>query len=171
MQKERENDYIGVPNHQRWMNGGKFDGGRLSPEEKDLRDFYKRLLSFSTQSAALMGDYSSIHAYNREKTDNYNDKVFSFVRWNGKERLLVVSNFDADQSYNFNLKLPAEIVKEWKLKSKKYTLTDQLYGSDSQLNVEDGIGSIDIEIGPLESFVFKLEQSNNKFGTTVVKVC
>ena len=40
-------DYIGVPNHQRWMNGGKFDGGQLSNEEKDLRDFYKRLLNFS----------------------------------------------------------------------------------------------------------------------------
>jgi hypothetical protein len=27
-------DYIGVPNHQRWMNGGKFDGGQLTQEEK-----------------------------------------------------------------------------------------------------------------------------------------
>jgi hypothetical protein len=29
-------DYIGVPNHQRWMNGGKFDGGQLTQEEKRL---------------------------------------------------------------------------------------------------------------------------------------
>lgn len=29
-------DYIGVPAHQRWMNGGKFDGGALSESEKSL---------------------------------------------------------------------------------------------------------------------------------------
>jgi hypothetical protein len=34
-------DYIGVPNHQRWMNGGKFDGGQLTQEEKTCVIFYK----------------------------------------------------------------------------------------------------------------------------------
>ena len=37
-------DYAGVPAHQRWMNNGKFDGGQLSNDEKNLRDFYQRLL-------------------------------------------------------------------------------------------------------------------------------
>jgi hypothetical protein len=35
-------DYIGVPNHQRWMNGGKFDGGQLTQEEKTCVIFYKK---------------------------------------------------------------------------------------------------------------------------------
>jgi hypothetical protein len=29
-------DYVGVPNHQRWMNNGKFDGGLLTDKEKEL---------------------------------------------------------------------------------------------------------------------------------------
>jgi hypothetical protein len=49
-------DYVGVPNHQRWMNNGKFDGG-LTDKEKELRDFYKRLLNFSINSSALMGEF------------------------------------------------------------------------------------------------------------------
>ena len=32
-------DYWGVPEHQKWLNQGKFDGGKLSPEQKKLRDF------------------------------------------------------------------------------------------------------------------------------------
>jgi hypothetical protein len=32
-------DYVGVPNHQRWMNNSKFDGALLKPNEKELRDF------------------------------------------------------------------------------------------------------------------------------------
>jgi hypothetical protein len=35
---EHQSLIYGVPNHQRWMNGGKFDGGQLTQEEKDLRD-------------------------------------------------------------------------------------------------------------------------------------
>ncbi|MCK4562577.1 MAG: alpha-amylase family protein, partial [Flavobacteriaceae bacterium] len=30
-------DYVGVPNHQRWMNNKQFDGGKLSESEKELR--------------------------------------------------------------------------------------------------------------------------------------
>ena len=57
-------DYVGVPHHQRWMNGGKFDGGQLKPEEKELRDFYKRLLNFTIKSDALMGEFLSLQEEN-----------------------------------------------------------------------------------------------------------
>jgi len=57
-------DYVGVPHHQRWMNNGKFDGGQLSDSEKALRDFYKRLLTFSAKSSAVMGNYMDLHAPN-----------------------------------------------------------------------------------------------------------
>ena len=81
-------DYIGVPAHQRWMNNKKFDGGQSTQEEKELRDFYKRLLNFTINSAALMGEYQEIHYYNKEHTQNYDHRIFSFVRWGGEEKLL-----------------------------------------------------------------------------------
>ena len=62
-------DYIGVPHHQRWMNGGKFDGGQLSESEKSLRDFYSRLLNFTKTSSALAGEFADIHTYNRQNTE------------------------------------------------------------------------------------------------------
>jgi hypothetical protein len=99
-------DYWGVPSHQRWMNNGAFDGGLLTDEEKDLRDFYKRLLNFSTKSTALMGDYREIHSFNRQNTEWYNDKVFSFVRWSDDEKLLIISNFNGDENYGFELQNP-----------------------------------------------------------------
>ena len=33
-------DYAGVPEHQKWMNGGKFDGGKLDGGQKDLGAIY-----------------------------------------------------------------------------------------------------------------------------------
>ena len=150
-------DYIGVPHHQRWVNNRKFDGGQLLPEEKELRDFYKRLLNFTIGSEALMGKYADIHYYNRDNTKNYNYKVLSYVRWSQNEKLVVIANFDADEPYSFELKIPMEIIKEWGLKEGSFKMTDALYGETiKELNVVDGIGRFTVEIHPLESFIFKL---------------
>ncbi len=83
------------PTLQRWVNDKKFDGGQSTDEEKELRDFYKRLLNFTINSSALTGNYQDIHHFNRQNTEWYNDKVLSFVRWSDDEKLIVISNFNA----------------------------------------------------------------------------
>jgi len=150
-------DYIGVPNHQRWVNDKNFDGGQLSEEEKGLRDFYNRLLNFTISSDALMGEYEDIHFYNKDHTENYDHRVLSFVRWSDTEKLIIVSNFDSAEYYNFQLKLPQEIINHWNLSQDKYELVDALFGSMNILNIEDGIGEIEVSLKPLESFIFKLK--------------
>jgi glycosidase len=151
-------DYIGVPAHQRWMNNKQFDGGQLTGEEKSLRDFYKRLLNFSITSSALMGDYQEIHYYNKEHTEIYDYRLFSFARWSEEERLIVVSNFDTEKTYDIDLKLPPELVSEWQLQPKEYKIKEQLYGNiNPVLTIRDGVGHLPINVGPLESYIFKLD--------------
>lgn len=151
-------DYIGVPHHQRWVNDKKFDGGQLSVKEKELRDFYKTLLNFTISSEALMGNYRDIHYYNRDHTTNYNHRVLSFVRWSANEKLLVVSNFDAHDTYEFELIIPKDIISMWLLKDGIYGMKDQLNPiNEEKLIVEDGLGTIKIKIKPLDSFLFKLK--------------
>ncbi len=150
-------DYIGVPHHQRWLNNKKFDGGQLLTEERALRDFYKRLLNFTIGSEALMGKYADIHYYNKDHTENYNHKVLSYARWSQNEKLVVIANFDSEESYSFELKIPQEIIGEWDLKEGSFKMTDALYGkTNKELIVADGIGRLTVEIDPLESFIFKL---------------
>lgn len=150
-------DYIGVPAHQRWMNNKKFDGGGLSGAEKALRGFYKRLLNFTINSSALMGAYRDIHYYNREHTENYNHKVLSFVRWSETERLLITSNFDEAQTYNLNLRLPPEIIREWGLKEGIYKMKDELGGGEIyELHVRGGTAVVHLELPPLESMILSL---------------
>ena len=151
-------DYIGVPHHQRWMNNHKFDGGQSTSEEKDLRDFYQRLLNFTINSNALMGAYEEIHSYNRENTENYNHRVFSYTRWSDDEKLIIISNFDRNESYEFDLKLPTAVIEAWGLKEGVYQLTDQIYNKVfSELIVENNTGVIRIKLNPLESLILKLE--------------
>jgi len=149
-------DYVGVPHHQRWMNGGKFDGGQLSKSQKDLRDFYKRLLNFTLNSEALMGKFKEIQTINRNETIDYDPGMYSYVRWTAKEKLIVVVNFSWVTTSHFDLKVPADVIKTWNINDGLYDVTDQLYGSKAQLKVIDGKGVIQLSIKPSESFIFKL---------------
>ncbi|MGL5112730.1 MAG: alpha-amylase family glycosyl hydrolase [Flavobacterium sp.] len=151
-------DYVGVPHHQRWMNNGKFDGGQLSISEKDLRDFYKRLLNFSLKSTALMGSYQEIQSANRNVVQGYDKDLYAFSRWSPSEKLLIVANFSSEITSKFEMKVPADLLQKWNIKDGSYTLVDQLYGNyKTTLQVIHGEGSVSIAIAPSESFILKLQ--------------
>ena len=152
-------DYVGVPNHQRWMNNGKFDGGQLSDSEKNLRDFYKQLLNFTINSSALMGNYAEIQSSNRDITADYDPGLYSFVRWSSAEKLIIIANFSWLTTSTFELKIPATVIASWKLKDGNYSVLDQLYKkNNSVLVVKNGIGIMKVTIAPSESFIFKVQQ-------------
>lgn len=150
-------DYVGVPTLQRWVNNKKFNGGQSTNEEKTLRDFYKRLLNFTINSSALVGNYQDIHAHNRHYTEWYNDKVLSFVRWSDDEKLIIITNFNAENTYGFELGLPQDIIERWHLKDGDYQVKDQLYKKyTSTLKVKGNEAKVRVDIKPLESFILKI---------------
>lgn len=152
-------DYIGVPHHQRWVNNKKFDGGQLSEEEKNLRGFYKRLLNFTINSEALMGEYQEIHFYNKDNTEGYDHRVLSYVRWSENEKLIILSNFDEHKSYSFDFKIPEDVIAKWQLTDGDYPITEKLYGEiEKKLSVSNGQGHIQLELEPLQSYIFKVEE-------------
>jgi len=149
-------DYWGVPNHVKWINGGTFDVGGLSPKEKELREFYIRLLNFTLKSHALTGQYREIHSHNRSHTEWYNDRVFSYVRWKGEDRLVIVTNFDANESFGFELQMPRDLVQTWNLQDGNCPLQDQLGDRTLNLWVSGGEAKVRVDIEPLESLILKL---------------
>jgi glycosidase len=150
-------DYWGVPAQVRWINGGAFDGGLLTPGEKALRDFYRTLLNFTVASKALTGEYREIHSFNRSHTEGYNDRVFSYVRWKDNDRLIIVVNFDAARSFGFDLQLPPEIVDAWELKEGAHALDDRLSERLLELQVTGGQAGVRVELGPLESLILRVQ--------------
>ncbi len=150
-------DYIGVPQHQKWINGGKFDGGQLSDNEKALRNYYSEVLNFTRGSSALMGAYQDLHRYNRSKNPAYNDKTFAYARWDEEQKLLVVTNFDETQSVNTVLHLSPELLKAWNLKLGNREIQEVLFGKKTtQLRVDAQGAQIDLVLGPWESAVFEV---------------
>lgn len=156
-------DYAGVPAHQRFMNAGKFDGGQSSADEKNLRTFYRDLLTLSVQESGFTGDYRELHSFNRNSTQEngrlYDEKLFSFVRWNEQQRWIVVSNFSDSETRQVALKLPAELIKLWRLETGAHQLVSRLgmHSQQFELIVRADSASANLYLAPLESLVLRLD--------------
>ena len=107
-------DFWGVKSHQAWMNDGKFDGGKLTPNQKYLREFYGDLLKFVNGSDAVKkGDFYDLQYV---QGDNYDKKkVYSYLRYTDKQKLLFVCNFDHSQEQNISLNIPEGAFEAMKL--------------------------------------------------------
>lgn len=152
-------DYAGVPAHQRFMNGGKFDAGQSTAAEKSLREFYRQLLNLSATEPGFNGEYLELHSFNRQGTLGYDGKIFSFARWNNQQRWLVVSNFSATEMREFNLQLTPYLIKQWQLTKPEYVL-QSLLGNELQpltLVVQGQRASVKIKLAPLQSLVLQLD--------------
>ena len=151
-------DYIGVPAHQHWVNGKRYDGGALTPEEAALREYYCRLLNLP-----IVGAFRNIHQYNRAHTPYYNDKVYSFVRETVEEKWLVIANFSKRDGFGFELQVPPELLSTWDLPDGTYPLTDELYGEvQTHFHRTDSYGRMRVDIAPLQTLFFKLEVKSEK---------
>lgn len=69
-------DYWSMPQFVKWVNGHKYDGGRLSPEQQALREFYARLLTLTGEPAFRDGEFFPLNPQNHA-----NDR---FGRLNGE---------------------------------------------------------------------------------------
>jgi len=59
-------DYGSLPELLKWVNGNKFDGARLSEEQKSLRAWYGKLLGVIQQAAFVAGEYYGLNYANRD---------------------------------------------------------------------------------------------------------
>ncbi|MDR2086244.1 MAG: alpha-amylase family protein [Dysgonamonadaceae bacterium] len=89
-------DYWSVSSIRNWRNRGNFDGKLLTAEQKDLRNYYVRILQLcNTQPAIRQGLFFDLMYANLDNPDFNSDKQFAFMRCHEDELLLIVSNFDS----------------------------------------------------------------------------
>lgn len=62
-------DYWSMPEFVQWVNGGRFDGGGLSSEQKELRAWYAKLLGLMKEPAFTSGDLYGLNHANLHNPD------------------------------------------------------------------------------------------------------
>jgi len=145
-------DYWGVPEHQKWMNGGKFDGGKLSAEQKQLRDFYCRLLQLTASSEAIRrGRFYELQDANNLGKEYDGRAVYSYLRYTDKQKLLIVVNFSRDKTLKPTIRISNEAKQATGLDPNRFHIYTDL------LNNAPATESLTLTLAPLSAYVFEIK--------------
>jgi glycosidase len=96
-------DYWSMPEFTKWVNGGGYDGGRLSGEQRQLREWYGKLIRVVSSRAFSHGEFYGLNHANHCNPDfgRVGDEspsghwLYAFLRRDGRtgQAFLVVANF------------------------------------------------------------------------------
>lgn len=146
-------DYWGVPEHQKWMNEGKFDGGRLTAGQKHLRAFYATLLTLvSTNEAIATGTYADLTAYNIA-AGNFSPRIHAFLRFCGNERLLILNGFNGGEQ-DARVAIPAGLWVKMGLDPFGAHILRDLLGNATDVALQNG--ALLLSVKPYGSYIFKI---------------
>jgi glycosidase len=127
-------DYTHVPEFQQWINNGRFDGGLLTAEQKELRGFYSKLLNICNYEEAIpAGRFGNMFESNANgKSAGFNRYMnYAFARYTENSKLIVFMTIDyiAPDLY---LKLSADLFSDMGLrKDSVYSIEDILFSDFS----------------------------------------
>ncbi|HEY0245202.1 MAG TPA: alpha-amylase family protein [Mucilaginibacter sp.] len=131
-------DYWGVPEHQKWLNNGQFDGGGLSDDQKKLRNFYITLLGVASANEAFsLGKFYELLLANQHR-GGFDERIYCYLRYTDQQRVLAIVNFDRTPR-QLNVLLPDDLLSQLNLNG-TVELTDLLSGTKYATdNIHNGL--------------------------------
>ena len=152
-------DYWGVPTLQAWANNGKFDGKKLTDEQRELREFYKKLLHITLEQKAITCGTMYDLEYAQDATHFNQHEHFVYLRKYEDEILLIVLNFD-DKGANIHIHIPQEAFDHlnWK-KNLKWNYVDLLQEEDQGIARFSPDEDFVVTLPPWKGKIYKLTQN------------
>lgn len=144
-------DYWSLPELQKWVNDGAYDGAALSADQQQLRAFYTKLLSVTVQSDTLSnGEFYELMIAN-EHQPGFDTKLYLYLRYTALEKVLVVVNFNRGDR-NITIQFPDDLLQKWELNG-GITFTDML--TDSVFFTHNIAAGVAIHIKPVCGLLLK----------------
>ncbi|MCA4900683.1 MAG: alpha-amylase family protein [Bacteroidota bacterium] len=148
-------DYWGVPQHQKWVNNLQYDGGQLSDEQKQLRQFYGDILTLAANNQAIaQGKYADLTVFNQQN-GNFSSLVHAFVRYHGEEKLIIVSNFNT-KTEGVKIQIPESLAPDLGLKHGSAYVGRDLLRSGAEIGIDANL-TMSFEIPAFSSLILKVK--------------
>lgn len=155
-------DYTAMPEFQKWFNGGKCDGAKLSPEQKALRKWYGDLLAILREPAFTAGDFYGLNHANKEnpafgRTGGENCSghwLYAFLRRDADsgQAFLCLANFHPTENLADVRVIIPEHALGWLGKGAEISFVGKV-GCDDKLAADiDELPVTGLRVGDLESF-------------------
>jgi glycosidase len=131
-------DYWSMPEFTKWVNGGKYDGGRLNDGQKSLREWYGKLIRATQCRAFTAGGFYGLNhanhgnpAFGRVGAETVSGHwLYAFLRRDSKsgQSFLVVANFHGTETLRgVNISIPHDAqMFLGKTGDETWTFTDRL---------------------------------------------
>ncbi|MBR5297726.1 MAG: alpha-amylase [Parabacteroides sp.] len=125
-------DYWSLESLRNWNNNGTFDGSKLTAEQLQLRENYRKILNIAkSEPVVVNGEFYDLMYANQNNPYLNSHRQFAFMRKYRNEILLVVVNFDkAEQTVR--VRVPEEVFQALGFEENKAaTLTDLMTGEQT----------------------------------------
>lgn len=131
-------DYWAMPEFCKWVDGGRFDGRRLSDEQKSLREWYGKLIHATQAEAFTEGEFYGLNHGNKDNLafGRVGDEtasghwLYAFLRHDAKsgQSFLVVANFHGSETLRgVKIRIPVDAQKFLgHNRSETWTFSDRL---------------------------------------------
>lgn len=129
-------DYWSVSSIRNWTNNGNFDTQLLSPEQKNLQTFYKRLIHISLHEKAITdGERYDLEFANYGESSFSTHDQYAYLRKYEDQLLLCITNFK-DKDVEIGIKIPAEAFQYLGLKENEYYESIDLLSDSEALPIQ-----------------------------------
>lgn len=153
-------DYWSMPAMVPWVNGHKYDGAKLSNQQKSLRAFYGRLLNLCKEPAFTRGEFYGLNHANQKnvkfgRLDGETSSghwLYAFLRRDattGQAFLVVVNSHTIQTLNNVHIQIPKNALEWLGNRSDKLTFTDQLGSHIKVTSPKDILDNAGLPLPPL----------------------
>lgn len=139
-------DYWSVRTLRNWINEGAFDGGKLTPEQRCLREVYAKILNIvKTEPVITQGIFYDLMYVNLNNPYFNPSRQYAFMRKYKDEVLLVVVNFDkADQTVR--IRIPEDAFIHLDFEDNKAATVTELMTGESNIGTLTGAWPFQISV-------------------------
>ncbi|MBP5348715.1 MAG: alpha-amylase [Bacteroidaceae bacterium] len=133
-------DYWAPDTLSRLYNDGKWDDTRLTDQERELRAFYSTLLGICNKESSIRnGKFFDLMYVNPQSADFNPHRQYAFLRSDGNETILVVTNF-TDQPLYSAINIPQHAFDYLELKEKSGVhVQDLISGQEFRINIHSAM--------------------------------
>ncbi|MDR1524685.1 MAG: alpha-amylase family protein [Tannerella sp.] len=99
-------DYWSMKSVRDWANGGRFDGGKLSGEQRRIRESYRKILTLTKNEKAFsLGHFYGLAYCNKDNPYFPSERMSAYLRKYENELIIVFINFD-NREHHFRTIIP-----------------------------------------------------------------
>ena len=127
--------YWSIDQFKRWRNNGLYDTNKLTKSEKEIFNYYVKVITLCNAEKAISnGLFYDLMYANYENQQMDTNKLFAFIRKDGEETILIIANF-FDEPLKASIRIPAHAVDFLNMRTGARFATDLLTGATRTIDL------------------------------------